>query len=234
MNPNADLLRRLKIDLKTAHYEEELYWIQRSREQWLEAGNKNTKYFHNSVKSRKSRNRVQMLIDKNGVEQFTEGSKGNIATEYFREMFTSSLPENIEDLLDGIIPRISQTMNDELTRDVSAAEVKAAVISIKGSRYLGADGLTGSFYQQCWNIVRPEVTREIQNLFATSIFPSEWNFTQICLIPKVTNPKKMTKMRSISLCSVHYKIISKIFCSRLKDFSQRLSLKLRAHLFQAI
>ena len=44
----------------------------------------------------------------------------------------------------------------------------------------------------------------------------DWNLTQICLIPKKLNPRLMTEMRPISLCSVMYKIISKIMVARLK------------------
>lgn len=50
----------------------------------------------------------------------------------------------------------------------------------------------------------------------SSTLPKECNFTHLCLIPKVTNPTKMTDLLPISPCLVHYKIIVKNLCSRLK------------------
>lgn len=46
--------------------------------------------------------------------------------------------------------------------------------------------------------------------------PEGWNHTQLCLLPKVTHPTEMTDMRPISLCTIQYKIISRIQCERLK------------------
>lgn len=106
-------------------------------------------------------------------------------------------------------------MNARLTSPVTAEEIKRAAFTVKGSSAPGEDDLTGVFYQKFWHIVGPRLTVEIQNFFETSIIPDGWNHTQLSLIPKILNPSRMEDMRPISLCSVQYKIISKILCNRL-------------------
>ena len=44
----------------------------------------------------------------------------------------------------------------------------------------------------------------------------ELNKTNISLIPKINNPKRMTNFHPISLCNVVYKLISKILANHLK------------------
>lgn len=48
------------------------------------------------------------------------------------------------------------------------------------------------------------------------------NMTNICMIPKMDRPTKMTELRPISLCNVGYKIISKVLCQRLKSCLPKL------------
>lgn len=216
LHPNFQQMKSLRRQLAAAYNDEERFWRQKCREEWLKAGDRNTRYFHNCVKGKKIQNRILMLLDNLGEEHFSEGAKGNIAVEYFRDLLMSSNPTDLESLFEGFQSRVMQTMNTTLTARVTEEEIKQASFSVKGSSAPGEDGVTGVFYQRFWHIVGPALTKEIQFFFATSIIPDGWNHTQLSLIPKIPKPSKMQDLRPISLCSVQYKIISKILCTRLK------------------
>ena len=218
LHPNFCSLKRIRQQLAAAYMEEERYWRQKCREEWLKAGDHNTRYFHNCVKGKKIQNRILMLLDEMGGEHFSEGAKGHIAVEYFRDLFMSTNPYDLESLFEGFQSRVSSDMNNELTAPVSDEEIKRAAFSVKGSSAPGEDGLTGVFYQKFWHIVGPALTKEIHGFFVSSILSDGWNHTQLSLIPKVHKPVRMQDLRPISLCSVQYKIISKILCNRLKRF----------------
>lgn len=62
-------------------------------------------------------------------------------------MFTSSNPQNIDELLIGIDSRVSEDMNRELIKPVNAVEIKQAIFSIKRKEKApGANGMTGVFF----------------------------------------------------------------------------------------
>lgn len=50
VHPSFELMKRLKQELAEALREEELFWRQKCREEWLRVGDRNTNYFHNCVK----------------------------------------------------------------------------------------------------------------------------------------------------------------------------------------
>lgn len=57
----------LTRQLEEAWAKEEVYWWQRSRIAWLSCGDRNTKFFHNSVIQRRQRNKIVRLKDDRGV-----------------------------------------------------------------------------------------------------------------------------------------------------------------------
>lgn len=59
--------------------------------------------------------------------QRAEASKGEIAINYFQDLFKSSNPTNFQDIFQGFLPRVTDEMNEMLIKDVSNEEVKEAI-----------------------------------------------------------------------------------------------------------
>lgn len=95
----------LKKEIAKEHRKEEEFWKQKSREKWLQLGDMNSKKFHASVKSTRIRNHLHFLVDEQGNEHKSKGSKGEVAAVYFQNFFTSTNPSGFEDILDGFQPR---------------------------------------------------------------------------------------------------------------------------------
>ena len=60
-------------------HQDELHWRQRSREIWLKAGDRNTKYFHQRAKQRRGKNTIKGILDSQGNWCEDENGIGDIA-----------------------------------------------------------------------------------------------------------------------------------------------------------
>ncbi|CAL9002367.1 unnamed protein product, partial [Prunus brigantina] len=80
--------------LSEAWKNEEAYWKQRLRINWLKGGDATSKFFHLSTTQRRRRNIVSKLEDDNGVTVENEDDIRNLYESYYLELFTSSGPKS--------------------------------------------------------------------------------------------------------------------------------------------
>ncbi|BFG37550.1 hypothetical protein CerSpe_238240 [Prunus speciosa] len=103
-----------------------------------------------------------------------------------------------------------------LTKDVDMLEVKESLFSIGGLKAPGVDGFPTCFFQSNWQLCGNDIFDMVCTSFKDCISPEGLNSTLITLDPKIENPHSMAQFRPISLCSILYKVISKILVARLK------------------
>ena len=167
----AAALKELSDALKA----EEIFWKQKSRVFWLREGDKNTKFFHYLTKQRRARNKITQLLDENGNIVEDEEGLVAIATSYFRQIFESSNPEDIEEALSEVPMKITASMNDSLTAPVSEWEVKLALFAMHPEKAPGPDGMTALFDQKFWDIVKEDLTLMVNKFLTEGTMPNGLN-----------------------------------------------------------
>ena len=196
--------------------DEESLLKQRSRINWLQLGDRNTKFFHNSLLHRQVRNRIHSLQTSTGSIITDQQDMGKLASSYYETLLSAPqppLPGPMQHLYSNIISEDSRL---SLNLPITDEDIKAALFSIPDNKSPGPDGYNAYFFKHCWSIIGTDFLAAVRYFFTHNCLPRCVNATRIALVPKVENPSCMNDFRPISCCTVIYKCISKVIAIRLK------------------
>ena len=192
---------------------------QKSRISWLAMGDSNSRFFYTATKVRAAKNKISLLYNTAG-EALTDPQAIENEIMAFYKKLLGSHAESLEGIDLNIVrcgPRLSQQACDILTKQISCAEIDAALAHINDSKAPGLDGFNAVFFKKTWHIIKADVYADILDFFDKAICYKPINCTSVTLVPKITQAITAKDFRPIACCTVVYKMISKILTARLQQ-----------------
>lgn len=196
---------------------EELYWKQRAKTFWLEAGDTNSKFFHASASSRKKANLISTLKSDDGTMVSDHAQLCRLLKDYYSNIFSGESTNERTDNSDFLnILVISNDQNEMLTTSLEFKEFTEAMKCLHLDKASGPYGLNSAFFQLFWKQIDKEVFQSCNEWLLDCKFSSIVNDTTLVLIPKKDNVDEVKDLRPIAFCNVLNKVIAKVLSNRLQ------------------
>ena len=193
------------------------HWKQKAKANWLQDGDRNTKFFHLSAKSRSIRNRIDKITVDGNLFEDEDQIRDQASLHFSKLLNSSTAPSSTSDAILFYMagPSITDEDNISLSAIPSPSEIKEDVFGLKGLSSPGPDGFSGAFFTNCWHIVGNDVILAVSHFFSSGRLLRATNAFFLTLLPKTQSPATFSDFRPISLLNFTYKIISKIMATRL-------------------
>ncbi|GJV68279.1 RNA-directed DNA polymerase, eukaryota [Tanacetum coccineum] len=159
------LLRRLELKNKLLNINEieAKENFQKSKVSWAIEGDENTKFFHGIINKRRSHLAVRGIF----VDGFwcTDPDKIKKAfLNHFEARFKKPVPYRFK--INFQFPKkLIQSQVDDLEREVSREEIKAAVWNCGENKSPGPDGYTFEFLKKYWAVIGPDISEAVDYFF---------------------------------------------------------------------
>ncbi|GJT68149.1 RNA-directed DNA polymerase, eukaryota, reverse transcriptase zinc-binding domain protein [Tanacetum coccineum] len=189
---------------------------QKAKVEWLRDGDRNTTYFHKTIKERVHRGRIMTIRNEEGIRFEREDVATQIVKHFEEFLGRSREVQSMAGRQNMFTNKISSEEAIRMVRSISEVEIKNAMFEIEDSKAPGPDGYTASFYKSAWSVIGKDICQAVREFFLNGKLLGEVNSTLISLVPKVSTPDKVSDFRPIACCNVLYKCISKIMTNRIK------------------
>jgi hypothetical protein len=219
---SANLLRlqkELLLEYENILFQEETLWYQKSREQWVKLGSRNTSFFHAQSIIRRKHNKIHGIRLSSGEWCTDPDIMRTEALNFFKELFCTRqvVASSNNNTGDGV-PTLEADAVAELSAPVVKKEVYEALMTMKSYKAPGPDGFQPIFFKLFWEYVGDDLWNFIKHAFEDGRYDKKICETLIVLIPKGDSQSTFKDFRPISLCNVTYKLMSKIIVARLRRF----------------
>jgi exonuclease III len=215
-NDNYEVLLGYKKDLEDLNKEKMAGIIFRSKCDWAEYGEKNSKYFLNLEKYNFENKHITSL-NANGKITSDEREVLESIRSYYAKLYscTKINHDKLETILTDI-PHLSEGQKTLTKGIITYQECLKALKSLSNGKTPGADGITTDFYKFFWNDISNLVLESINYAFIKDEMSQDQKHGIITLSPKKNKLRQFLKnWRPITLLTVDYKLLAKSLAMRL-------------------
>eukprot|EP00253_Pinus_taeda_P002181 PITA_02181 len=120
------LTNSLQEEWENRCLQEEIYWRQKSRIQWIKEGERNTKFFHKTTMAHRAHNRITKIKDSQGIELVSHNDMESVLVQHFCNIAKEPLEDRsrfIDHFTQYIPQLVTREDNHNLNRPVSKEEV---------------------------------------------------------------------------------------------------------------
>ncbi|XP_072086976.1 uncharacterized protein [Arachis hypogaea] len=155
----------LHQELNAVLLQEELLWYQKSKEQWVRCGDRNTKFFHLQTVIRRKRNKIHGLFLEDGSWATETMTLEMAANSFFQKLFSTREDIDLDAMRPFPCPSLSTESCQKLVEPVTSEEAKRAVMTMSSFKAPGPDGFQAIFYKKFWDFLSNDVCGLVKRAF---------------------------------------------------------------------
>ena len=193
--------------------------IIRSKIQYLEEGEKCTKFFFDLEKYNYNKKHIRKLklVDNSTITD--EHKILDESAKFYEELYKSQGVSNEKDRIffNNDMPKLSEQNKLVCDERLSEAECFDVLNSFEAHKTSGIDGLTKDFYTTFWPNISAPLLDSYNYSFQHGYLSVSQRQAVITLLDKGKDKLYLKNWRPVSLLNLDYKILTKLFANRLKE-----------------
>jgi len=194
--------------------------IMRAKAQWVEEGEKSTRYFMNLEKSKGTKKSITKILTEEKREIKDDDGIKIETVKFYKKLFSSrNIPNrNISEYLsaaenNSIIP---ESIKQEIDQQLEIGELDKGLKNFSNNKSPGSDGLSSEFYSQFWAEIKPILFELYKEAISRGSLSPSQRTGVIVLLPKPGKDHDQLKnWRPITLLNIDYKLFTHIIKNRI-------------------
>ncbi|KAL0294494.1 UNVERIFIED_CONTAM: hypothetical protein Scaly_3120700 [Sesamum calycinum] len=180
-----DSVRELRKKVVFLAEAERHFYYQKAKLHFLKIGDRNTKFFHDMVKTNAAKSSILAITKTDGTTITSAMEIGQEFVSYFTSLLGTEVPTlPVDNAVFNWGPKLSSELALELCRVVTPEEVKQAIFHISDNKAPGPNGYSACFFKRAWHIVGDQVYTAVLDFFRSGRLLRQLNHNIIALVPK--------------------------------------------------